>query len=137
VLVAARGPRMFQLTARWADAWNDAWYGRLDDPRLEANLAKLAEACASIGRDPASIRRTIGVRLHEPGRRGGDERSTDASTQGLADLFDGFAELGFDDVLVWSIPKSRELLDRVAEARELHRRRVLPPGPGPDTIGPP
>lgn len=135
VLVAARGPRMFQLTARWADAWNDAWYGRLDDPRLGANLAKLAEACASIGRDPASIRRTIGVRLHEPGRRGGDERSTDASAAGLAELFEGFAELGFDDVLVWSIPKSRVLLERVAEARELHRRRVLPRRPTPDTIG--
>ena len=137
VLVAARGPRMFQLTARWADAWNDAWFGRLDDPRLGTNLARLADACSSIGRDPSSIRRTIGVRLHEPGRRGRDERSTDASTEGLADLLDGFAELGFDDAIVWSIPKSRELLDRVAEARAIHRRRALPRNPAPDTIGPP
>jgi len=135
VLVAARGPRMFQLTATWADAWNDAWFGSLDDPRLAANLAKLADACASIGRDPTSIRRTIGVRLHETGRRGGDERSTDASAEGLADLFDGFGEVGVDDAIVWCIPKSRELLDRVAEARELHRRRALPRSPAPDTIG--
>ena len=125
---------MFHLTAQWADAWNDAWFGRRDDPRLETNLAKLDQACASIGRDPASMRRTIGVRLREPGRLGGDERSTDASTEGLADLFDGFAELGFDDAIVWSIPKSRELLDRIAEARRLHRQRRLPRSPAPDTI---
>jgi hypothetical protein len=43
-------------------------------------------------------------------------------------------ELGFDDAIIWSIPKSRELLDRVAEARALHRRRVLPRNPTPDTI---
>lgn len=27
ILIAGRGPRMMQLTARWADAWNGAWYG--------------------------------------------------------------------------------------------------------------
>lgn len=132
LLVAARRPRMLELTATWADAWNDAWYGRLADPRLVANLGALEDACAAVGRDPASIRRTVGVRLRDTGQRGRDEHSTDASSEGLADLLDGFADLGFDDVVVWSIPKSRELLERIARAGAIHRDRAAR-----HTIGPP
>ncbi|HET9680721.1 MAG TPA: LLM class flavin-dependent oxidoreductase, partial [Candidatus Limnocylindrales bacterium] len=31
ILIAAKQPRMLQLTARWADAWNTAWYGQPND----------------------------------------------------------------------------------------------------------
>ena len=31
LLVAAKGPRMMRLTARYADAWNTAWFGAPDD----------------------------------------------------------------------------------------------------------
>src|SRR5206468_3532346 len=46
VLVAARGPRMLRLTARWADAWNTAWYPRPDE-RLDARFAAFEEALAA------------------------------------------------------------------------------------------
>ena len=48
---------------------------------------------------PATIRRTVGIRVHEPGQRGDDEKGTDADAAGLADLFDELAALGFDDAL--------------------------------------
>ena len=31
ILVAAKGERMLDLTAKWADAWNTAWFGAVDD----------------------------------------------------------------------------------------------------------
>jgi len=31
ILVAAKGRRMLRLTARYADAWNTAWFGLPDD----------------------------------------------------------------------------------------------------------
>ena len=123
VLVAAKGERMLRLTATWADAWNTAWFGRVDD-RLRTRLDGLAAACAFVGRDPSTIRRTIGIRLEEPGSlRPDDPTAIDADAAGLADFLDELASLGIDDVLVWSIAKSAAALDRIAEARTVHLAR--------------
>jgi FMNH2-dependent dimethyl sulfone monooxygenase len=122
ILVAAKGPRMLELTARWADAWNTAWFGRVDD-LLQRRNAELDEACERAGRDPGTIRRTVGLRVHEPGRLGDDTRGTDASADGLADLFDELAAEGFADALIWALEKSPAALDRIGRARELHLAR--------------
>jgi len=66
ILVAASGPRMLGLTARHADAWNGAWFGRPTAPRLIAEMAMLDEACRVIGRDPRSLARTVGLRVDIP-----------------------------------------------------------------------
>ncbi|MES2208638.1 MAG: LLM class flavin-dependent oxidoreductase [Chloroflexota bacterium] len=121
ILVAAKGARMLRLTATWADAWNTAWFGRVDE-RLRTRLHDLDRACEEAGRDPATLRRTIGVRLHDPGAGADDLTALDAGAQGLAAFFDELAELGLDDALVWSISKSADALDRIAEARHLHRQ---------------
>ena len=123
ILVAAKGDRMLRLTATWADAWNTAWFGRLDDPRLRQRLDALGAACDAVGRGPATIRRTVGVRLHEPGTGAADPSGLDAGVDGLADFLDGLADLGVDDVIIWSIAKSAAALDRIAAARERHRAR--------------
>jgi alkanesulfonate monooxygenase SsuD/methylene tetrahydromethanopterin reductase-like flavin-dependent oxidoreductase (luciferase family) len=122
ILVASKGERMLRLTATWADAWNTAWFGRVDD-RLRTRLAGLEAACAAVGRDPATVRRTVGIRLHEPGSGSSDAAGLDADAAGLADFLDELAGLGIDDALVWSIAKTRSTLDRIAEARTVHLAR--------------
>jgi alkanesulfonate monooxygenase SsuD/methylene tetrahydromethanopterin reductase-like flavin-dependent oxidoreductase (luciferase family) len=122
ILVASKGERMLRLTATWADAWNTAWFGRVDD-RLRTRLAGLEAACAAVGRDPATVRRTVGIRLHEPGSGSSDAAGLDADAAGLADFLDELAGLGIDDALVWSIAKTRPTLDRIAEARTVHLAR--------------
>lgn len=123
ILVAAKGERMLRLTATWADSWNTAWFGRVVE-RLRARLAALDAACAAVGRDPATMRRTIGIRLHDPGTGATDPTGLDADAAGLADLLDELAPLGVDDALIWSIPKSPAAVDRIAEARRLHLGRT-------------
>jgi FMNH2-dependent dimethyl sulfone monooxygenase len=123
VLVAARRERMLHLTARWADAWNTAWFAAVDD-RLRSHLAALEAACVAVGRDPAAIRRTVGIRLHEPGTDSGDPTGLAADANGLARLFDDLAAVGIDDAIVWSIAKSAAAVDRIAEARRLHLGRT-------------
>jgi alkanesulfonate monooxygenase SsuD/methylene tetrahydromethanopterin reductase-like flavin-dependent oxidoreductase (luciferase family) len=123
ILVASKGERMLRLTATWADAWNTAWFGRVDD-RLRTRLAALDAACADVGRDPSSIRRTVGIRLHEPGTGSDDALGLDAGAEGLAGFLDELATLGIDDALIWSISKSRDALDRIAEARTVHLART-------------
>jgi alkanesulfonate monooxygenase SsuD/methylene tetrahydromethanopterin reductase-like flavin-dependent oxidoreductase (luciferase family) len=126
VLVAAKGERMLRLTATWADAWNTAWFGGVDD-LVRQRLADLDAACDAVGRDRGEIRRTIGIRLFEPGERGDDARSTDADAEGLADIFDELEAAGFADAIVWSIGKSPAAIDRIAEARGIHvGRRAVP-----------
>jgi alkanesulfonate monooxygenase SsuD/methylene tetrahydromethanopterin reductase-like flavin-dependent oxidoreductase (luciferase family) len=46
--VTALGPRMLRLTARYADAWNTAWYGAPDE-RLRERMAAFDEAVAAEG----------------------------------------------------------------------------------------
>lgn len=123
VLVAAKGERMLRLTATWADAWNTAWFGRVDD-RLRTRLAALEAACTEVGRDPATLRRTVGIRLHEPGTGAADAFGLDAGAAGLADLLDELAGLRIHDAVVWSIAKTLPALDRIAEARRVHLART-------------
>lgn len=123
ILVAAKGERMLRLTARWADAWNTAWFGGVDDT-VRQRMADLDVACDAVGRDRGEIRRTIGLRVHDPGQKVPDDpRSTDADATGLAAIFDELGELGFDDAIVWSTSKSPDAIDRIGEARELHQKR--------------
>jgi FMNH2-dependent dimethyl sulfone monooxygenase len=122
ILVASKGPRMLRLTATWADAWNTAWFGRADD-RLRTRLRDLDEACAAVGRDPTTLRRTVGIRLHPPGEGADDEGGTDTDAAGLADLFDELEDAGFVDAIIWSLARSPVAIERIAEARELHQGR--------------
>jgi alkanesulfonate monooxygenase SsuD/methylene tetrahydromethanopterin reductase-like flavin-dependent oxidoreductase (luciferase family) len=65
ILIAAKRPRMLELTARHADAWNMAWFG-LPDDRLATLRSDLREACNRVGRDPATLTDTVGVVIQYP-----------------------------------------------------------------------
>lgn len=121
-LVASKGERMLGLTATWADAWNTAWFGRVDD-LLRERMRDLDTALDAVGRDRGAIRRTVGIRLHEPGKGTDDERGTDADAAGLADLMDELEAIGFADAIVWATAKTPAALERIARARELHLAR--------------
>jgi alkanesulfonate monooxygenase SsuD/methylene tetrahydromethanopterin reductase-like flavin-dependent oxidoreductase (luciferase family) len=54
------GERMMSLVARWADAWNGAWYGS-PGPKFHELRDRLRAACAAADRDPAAIELTIGM----------------------------------------------------------------------------
>src|SRR4029077_16312257 len=63
VLIAGHRPRMIRLAARFADQWDTfpAIAGSATDglqDELEARVRALDEACVSIGRDSAEIRRS-------------------------------------------------------------------------------
>ena len=64
ILVASRGPRMLRLTAKYADAWNTAWFGPVED--IADRRAELEAACTEMGRDPKSIDVTVGVHVYYP-----------------------------------------------------------------------
>lgn len=55
VMVAGFQPRMLRLVARYADWWNT---GTRDLDKMKDLVKSLDEACRSVGRDPATLRRT-------------------------------------------------------------------------------
>lgn len=122
ILVAAKGPRMLELTARHADAWNLAWFG-LPNERLARARGELAEACRRVGRDPVSLSITVGVNvryvdLADPGDDGpalsGD---ADEVAAGLA----AHAEAGADHLIAALAPNTPEALARFLGAVTRYR----------------
>ena len=71
---------MDRLTARHADGWNAAWPNRAQ--ALAPRIADIDAACRKVGRDPASLERSVGVMVDLPAR--GPSRRVRASLQPLA-----------------------------------------------------
>ena len=90
ILVASKGPRMLDLTARHADAWNVAWFG-LPDERLAGRRADLAAACARVGRDPATLTITVGIEVRYPDADGRRRRRIPMTRSGLTGTPDEIA----------------------------------------------
>jgi alkanesulfonate monooxygenase SsuD/methylene tetrahydromethanopterin reductase-like flavin-dependent oxidoreductase (luciferase family) len=80
VFVGGKGDRLLRLAARHADGWNTCWVWTPD--AYEERLRVLADACAAIGRDPASMWRTLGLYA----LCGEDERDLERRFDRLRDL---------------------------------------------------
>jgi probable F420-dependent oxidoreductase len=121
ILVAGNRPRMLRLAARYADAWNTAWFG-LPDQQLRRRLATMHEALQAEGRDPATLRRTVGMDVHHPDVTGSDQaagRSFGGPVDELARAIDAYERLGIDDLIVGLQPRTEAALDRLARAIEI------------------
>lgn len=59
VIVGGRGDRLLEVAARHADGWNTVW--TLTPAFYRARLEVLDRACERVGRDPATLVRTIGL----------------------------------------------------------------------------
>jgi probable F420-dependent oxidoreductase len=59
VFLGGKGDRLLATVAAVADGWNTCWAWTLDDYRARA--AVLDRACEQIGRDPASVARSLGL----------------------------------------------------------------------------
>src|SRR5689334_830670 len=118
ILIASEMPRMLGLTARYADAWNAAWYGRPDE-QLATLRAAFADACRQAGR-AGQVAETVGVNV-----RYGDIRGEGAELRGTpAEVADGLAahaEAGVDHVIANLEPATPETLAEFAEAVRIFR----------------
>lgn len=118
LLVGAGRERMLHLTARYADLWNGNWYRTPDD--ATERLAALDRACTDVGRDPASLQRTAGIRF--------DIAAQSASPGGLppldspaaiADWLRSFAAKGFGHVQIRFDSLNLAAVETLAPALEL------------------
>jgi alkanesulfonate monooxygenase SsuD/methylene tetrahydromethanopterin reductase-like flavin-dependent oxidoreductase (luciferase family) len=115
ILVAAQGPRGLRIAVRYADIWNSlggqpAFGEALSFAAAVAatreQVERLEDACQSVGRDPASIGRSVFVYRYK----------TYASPSALAEYVGRYRELGFDQfVVTWpSTAEGEAVLEKVA-----------------------
>lgn len=128
ILIAAKRPRMLDLTARHADAWNLAWFGEPDE-RLATVRAELAAACQRVGRDPATLDITVGVTVRFPdlahpgevGRATGTDPAISGSVEEVASGLAAHAANGAAHLIVALEPTTPDAVRRLATAVELMR----------------
>jgi alkanesulfonate monooxygenase SsuD/methylene tetrahydromethanopterin reductase-like flavin-dependent oxidoreductase (luciferase family) len=110
LLIAAHRPRMLAIAARYADQWDTfaempgaATEGVTED--VADQLKRLDEACRTVGRDPATIRRSLWTR-----------RDTFRSEQTYVDFVERSRAAGFTDFSV-DAPSSDDwpMIRRIAE----------------------
>ena len=108
VLIAGNKPRMVELTARHADAWNTAWLRKVDE-RLRTRLDNMDAALRAAGRDRSQMEVTVGVVV--------EDAEEPAAANRVADLIRGTRELGVDELIVLPLPITKRALERIAEGR--------------------
>jgi len=129
ILVGAHGERMLRLTAQFADAWNADWFVHPD--QAPPVRAEVDAACAAVGRDPATLERTLAVLVDASGwhPRPGQNWPTDlrarigspvsGTPDEIAHVLRGFAAEGIRHVQVWLEPNTIAGIEAFAPVLDL------------------
>ena len=121
ILIAAKRPRMLELTARHADAWNLAWFGEPSE-RFETVRSALAEACETVGRDTATLAVTAGISIRfsdrqDPSKPADTSPAIDGSVPGaIAAGLDAWRSIGTDHAIVALDPCDADTVARFTAA---------------------
>lgn len=107
LMIGSQGTRVLRATLPYVDAWNGwyAWFGNTAEG-AERLLRKVDHACEDVGRDPASVERTVTVLVEAPGAVGNVERSKrwqdppalNGTPADVAAHLEHFADLGISEV---------------------------------------
>ncbi|HEX5825425.1 MAG TPA: LLM class flavin-dependent oxidoreductase [Candidatus Limnocylindrales bacterium] len=116
ILVAAKGERMLRLTARYADAWQTAWFGRPDE-RYRQRHADLLAACTAEGRDPATLEITVGVTVDAAP----DPDALPLDAAAIADALAAWAEEGVGHLQFGLVSTTPETVAVILEAVDRYR----------------
>jgi len=121
ILMGTTRPRMLRLAARFADLWNVYFPQDLAPLR-----AAVDEACADVGRDPATLGRTAAVLIDSTGegaRRSsanpGGRTPLSGSPEEIAAALRGYAAAGISHVQVWLEPNSIRGIEAFAPVLEV------------------
>jgi alkanesulfonate monooxygenase SsuD/methylene tetrahydromethanopterin reductase-like flavin-dependent oxidoreductase (luciferase family) len=108
---SSKGVRMLGLAAQYADIWNRDFdavnpecepYSVAD---LEMSQMKVDAACAAIGRDPATLTRTVGVWVDLPGAPARGWNAVTGDPDEMAAKLRVYADTGYHSVQVWLHPR--------------------------------
>ncbi|HET9852604.1 MAG TPA: LLM class flavin-dependent oxidoreductase [Candidatus Limnocylindrales bacterium] len=111
LLIASNGPRMLDITARLADAWQAAWFGAVSDEFRSERSALMAASEAAGRTQPMEIFVGIDVNDEE-----GDHPRVAGDAGAIADALTGWAEEGVDHVQLRVHPGTKARFETAVEA---------------------
>jgi alkanesulfonate monooxygenase SsuD/methylene tetrahydromethanopterin reductase-like flavin-dependent oxidoreductase (luciferase family) len=110
VMVGAVGDRMLRIAARYGDSWNIPW--RHDVQEVITEVARGEEVCREVGRDPATLARSVCLHVDVPGLesllpeilRESRSEAIKGDVGEVAEALRGYARAGVSHLQVWLDP---------------------------------
>jgi probable F420-dependent oxidoreductase len=115
LMIAGRRPRMLQLAARYADAWNSAWH--VEPSMVKASYDEFKQACATVGRDATTVELTLGtlVNLFAAGEQGGQTNAISGPPEVVARRLASFAQESVRHMIVMLDPLTPESIEQFGQ----------------------
>jgi alkanesulfonate monooxygenase SsuD/methylene tetrahydromethanopterin reductase-like flavin-dependent oxidoreductase (luciferase family) len=113
ILFGTSGPRMLRLMAKYCDAWNTNWHS--EAAAAEPMIQAMEEACNEMGRDPATMVKTVGSNAAVEGALGRRANPIAGEPAAMAETIQGFRDLGFRHWVAGLDPATPAGLERLAE----------------------
>jgi len=123
IMIGGKKPRMLRLIARHADWWNVDWS---DAEECRGLVQQMEQACAEVGRDPSTLRRTwfgwavCAPSTHEARAIAGHRTGFIGTPAEVIEQFAPYIELGFDYFMLVS-PQFPD-----PQSVDLFKREVIP-----------
>jgi alkanesulfonate monooxygenase SsuD/methylene tetrahydromethanopterin reductase-like flavin-dependent oxidoreductase (luciferase family) len=128
ILIGAllNAPRMLRLTAQYADMWQASLaFGRSIPSEVPPLREAVDAACLQVGRDPASLVRTLMVSVELDGPRRywlGAEEPIRGSVEEVAATLWAFADEGIAHLMLAVVPETLEAIEEIGRVIEIMDR---------------
>ncbi|CAN5850729.1 LLM class F420-dependent oxidoreductase [soil metagenome] len=113
ILFGSNGPRMLRLMAGFGDAWNTNWHS--DASETLPNIQALEAACNEMGRDPATIVKTVGSSVAVEGSFGRRPDPISGEPAAIAEKIQAFRDLGFRHLVAGLDPATPAGVEHLAK----------------------
>jgi len=121
LMLGGNGPKGQRLAVRFADIYSCYIEERAVVDEVAPRIASLETICAELGRDPASIGRSVGVWVRPLEPAGARPSSLSGSSEQIADGVRSFRDAGFTQVELMYLPGTMEALEALAPVVEAIR----------------
>ncbi len=126
IMIGTTGPRMLDITARYADHWN-VYFDKTGNSveGLKPLIEQVDTACEKAGRDPSTLERSVSVLVgmnDDPGARGITVPYLTGSTDEIVNELRAYADLGIDEIQIRVEPNTAESVRQLGEVVEAMRR---------------
>jgi alkanesulfonate monooxygenase SsuD/methylene tetrahydromethanopterin reductase-like flavin-dependent oxidoreductase (luciferase family) len=118
LVIAALGPAMLRHAARYADNWNSLSFAGSFERQLAETAeraARIDDACAAIGRDPSSLRRSY-LMFDPSSRASGGRIAYYESADAFVDMAGPLTELGMSELGLYfpGVAAQRPTFEKIA-----------------------
>jgi alkanesulfonate monooxygenase SsuD/methylene tetrahydromethanopterin reductase-like flavin-dependent oxidoreductase (luciferase family) len=121
ILIGGNGPKGQRAAARHADVYSCYVEARAVVDEVAPRLASLDAICAEIGRDPATLGRSVGLSVNPTIPAGSREDIVSGSAEEIADQLRPFRDGGFTRVELMFGPGTMAALEALAPVVQLVR----------------